>query len=94
MAVTIGVYRFASSDYDPDRDLLELAIEDDWGGSAFFDSPENATWLRRGEHVTGVFVYDAGQKLRPDGTLYITTPEGERVRAQGVVDAVHARRVG
>ncbi|MCP9490910.1 MAG: hypothetical protein MSC31_13720 [Solirubrobacteraceae bacterium MAG38_C4-C5] len=94
MAVTIGAYTFASSDYDPDRDLLELAVADDWGGSAFFDGPENATWLRRGRHVTCVFVYEAGKKLNRDGVLYVTTPEGERVTAQGVTEVVHVGYVG
>lgn len=80
MSVTISDYEFDYVLYDPDRDVLNLGI-DDRRGIAEPDTPEGHFWVYDSDEVIGLVLIDPRKKLEREGGIYLTLPSGERVRA-------------
>jgi hypothetical protein len=81
-SVAIGPHRFDRALYDPDRDILDLSLEARRGGVGGEDTPEGHMWFSRDDEICGVQFVEPRRQLERDGGIFVTLPDGNRVRAE------------
>jgi len=90
MTVRIGPYEFTKFRFHPDGDSMALSIDGRWG-TAIWDSPENDVWFVDFDdldEIVAVELNDPRDRLRRDGAVFVTLPSGERVKAEGIEEAI------
>lgn len=97
MIVRVGRYAFDDIDYDDDPmgDVMYLRNQHYGMGVGDFITPEGHVWMHPDNEspvVGGLIIMTPRLCLDEDGDIYVTTPEGERVVAEGAADVVRAAR--
>ncbi len=84
MSLRAGRYTFSHVTYDPPSDVLYAAIGRPRAGRRE-ETPE-AHYLRfdREGRFWGVVLMNPRRQLEQDGGVYLSLPEGDRVRVQGI----------
>jgi uncharacterized protein YuzE len=84
VSLRAGPYTFSHVTYDPPSDVLYAAIGRPRSGRR--ERTPESHYLRydgRG-HFSGVILMNPRAQLERDGAVYLSLPEGDRVRVQGV----------
>ncbi len=84
MSLRAGPYVFSHVTYDPPSDVLYAAIGRPRSGRR--EQTPESHYLRfddRGR-FSGVILMNPRHQLERDGAVYLSLPEGDRVRVQGV----------
>lgn len=84
MSLRAGPYTFTHVTYDPPSDVLYAAIGRPRPGSRV-ETPESH-YLRydaRGR-FSGIILMSPREQLEREGGVYVSLPEGDRVRVQGI----------
>jgi uncharacterized protein YuzE len=88
MSLRAGRYTFSHVAYDPPSDVLYAAIGQPRAGSRR-ETPESH-YLRfdaRG-HLSGIVFMNPRRQLEREGGVYVSLPEGDRVRVQGIESVI------
>lgn len=90
MSLRAGPYTFSHVTYDPPSDVLYASIGRPRPGRRV-ETPE-ADYLRFDgrDRFTGMIVMNPRVRLERDGAVYVSLPQGDRVRVQGVESAIRA----
>jgi hypothetical protein len=91
VSLRAGPYTFSHVTYDPPSDVLYAALGRPRPGSREL-TPESH-YLRfdgRG-HFSGLILMNPRRQLERDGAVYVSLPEGDRVRVQGIEAFVRER---
>jgi len=84
MSLRAGPYTFSHVTYDPPSDVLYAALGPPRGAGTREETPESHV-LRfdsRGR-FSGIIFVNPRQQLEREGGVYVSLPEGDRVRVQG-----------
>ena len=83
MSLRAGRYTFSHVTYDPPSDVLYAAIGPPRAGSR--DETPESHYLRfdDGGRFSGIILMNARQQLEVEGGVYVSLPDGDRVRVQG-----------
>jgi hypothetical protein len=84
MSVRVGPYEFDQVHYDP-ADILSLSM-DDARAVGDGDAPDGDAWLYSddgSDHVVGLVVMWPRQRLKEEGRLLVTLPDGEQAEVEG-----------
>jgi uncharacterized protein YuzE len=84
MSLRAGRYTFSHVTYDPPSDVLYAAIGAPRPGTRE-QTPEShyLRFDRRGR-FSGIILVNPREQLERDGGVYLSLPEGDRVRVQGI----------
>ena len=90
MSLRAGPYTFSHVTYDPPSDVLYASIGQPRPGRRI-QTPE-ADYLRYDDQdrFTGMIVMNPRERLERDGAVYVSLPQGDRMRLQGVESVVRA----
>jgi uncharacterized protein YuzE len=90
VSLRAGPYTFSHVTYDPPSDVLYASIGRPRRGRRV-ETPE-AHFLRYDsrDRFTGMILMNPRELLERDGAVYVSLPQGDRVRVQGVEAAVRA----
>src|SRR5919197_568788 len=90
MSLRAGPYTFSHVTYDPPSDVLYASIGRPRPGRRG-QTPES-DYLRFDslDRFTGMIVMNPRERLERDGAVYVSLPQGDRVRMQGVEAVVQA----
>ncbi|HEX3262763.1 MAG TPA: hypothetical protein VHR37_03795 [Solirubrobacterales bacterium] len=90
MSLRAGPYTFSHVTYDPPSDVLYASIGRPRPGRRV-ETPE-ADYLRfdSQDGFAGLIVMNPRQRLERDGAVYVSLPQGDLVRIQGVEAVVQA----
>jgi uncharacterized protein YuzE len=91
MALRAGRYTFSHVTYDPPSDVLYAAIEQPRPGRRV-ETPESH-FLRFDDRdrFTGIVLMNPRAQLERDGAVYVSLPEGDLARVQGIEAFVRER---
>ena len=84
MSLRAGRYTFSHVTYDPPSDVLYAAIGSPRPGTR--EQTPESHYLRfdgRGR-FSGIILMSPRQQLEREGGVYVSLPEGDRVRVQGI----------
>ena len=84
MSLRAGRYTFSHVTYDPPSDVLYAAIGPPRPGTR--EQTPESHYLRfdgRGR-FSGIILMSPRQQLEREGGVYVSLPEGDRVRVQGI----------
>ena len=84
MSIRAGRYTFSHVTYDPPSDVLYAAIGSPRPGTR--EQTPESHYLRfddRGR-FSGIILMNARQQLEVEGGVYVSLPDGDRVRVQGI----------
>jgi hypothetical protein len=86
----IGSHKFEDVDYDVPGDILYLWNGDEGGIGRSADGRLTDTWFYREDtdDLVGVMIFHVALRLQRDGVIYVTLPEGERLRLEGLEELV------
>lgn len=90
MSLRAGRYTFSHVTYDPPSDVLYAAIGRPRPGRR--EPTPESDYLRfdaRGR-FSGIILMNPRERLKSQGAVYLSLPEGDRVRVQGVEAFVRA----
>jgi hypothetical protein len=84
VSLRAGPYTFSHVTYDPPSDVVYASIGRPQPGRRV-ETPESH-YLRfdSRERFTGIIFMNPRAQLERDGAVYVSLPEGDRVRVQGV----------
>jgi uncharacterized protein YuzE len=84
MSLRVGPYTFSHVTYDPPSDVLYAWIEGPKPGGRM-ETPESH-YLRFDDRdrFAGIIFMNPRAQLERNGGVYVSLPEGDRVRVQGV----------
>ena len=90
MSLRAGPYTFSHVTYDPPSDVLYASIGRPRPGRRV-PTPES-DYLRfdSRDRFTGMIVMNPRGRLERDGAVYVSLPQGDRVRMQGVEPVLRA----
>jgi hypothetical protein len=90
VSLRAGPYTFSHVTYDPPSDVLYASIGRPRAGRRV-QTPES-DYLRFDDRdrFTGMIVMNPRERLERDGAVYVSLPQGDRVRVQGVEAVVQA----
>lgn len=90
MSLRAGPYTFSHVTYDPPSDVLYASIGQPRPGRRV-QTPES-DYLRfdSRDRFTGLIVMNPRERLEREGAVYVSLPQGDRVRVQGVESVVQA----
>jgi hypothetical protein len=91
MALRAGRYTFSHVTYDPPSDVLYAAIGRPRPGRRV-ETPESH-FLRFDDEdrFSGIIFMNPRAQLEREGAVYVSLPEGDRARVQGIEAFVHER---
>jgi hypothetical protein len=94
VSIRAGPYTFSHVTYDPPSDVLYAAIGRPRPGRRV-ETPESH-YLRfdSRDRFTGIIFMNPRDQLEREGAVYVSLPEGDRVRVQGIEAVVHRGRQG
>ena len=90
MSLRAGPYTFSHVTYDPPSDVLYASIGRPRPGRRV-ETPESH-YLRfdSRDRFSGMILMNPREQLERDGAVYVSLPQGDRVRVQGVEPVVRA----
>ena len=90
MALRAGRYTFSHVTYDPPSDVLYASIASPRSGGRREETPESH-YLRfdSRDRFSGVIFMNPRAQLEREGGVYVSLPEGDRVRVQGAESFLH-----
>jgi uncharacterized protein YuzE len=84
VSLRAGRYTFSHVTYDPPSDVLYAAIGQPRPGSRE-ETPESHFLRFDGKgHFSGIILVNPREQLEKEGGVYVSLPEGDRVRVQGI----------
>ncbi len=90
MSLRAGPYTFSHVTYDPPSDVLYASIGRPRPGRRV-ETPESDFLRFDGQdRFAGIIVMNPREQLERDGAVYVSLPQGDRVRVQGVEAVVQA----
>ncbi len=90
MSLRAGPYTFSHVTYDPPSDVLYAAIGRPRPGRRV-ETPESHYLRFDGmDRFSGITLMNPREQLEREGAVYVSLPEGDRVRVQGVEAIVQA----
>jgi uncharacterized protein YuzE len=92
VSLRAGPYTFSHVTYDPPSDVLYASIGKPRPGSRV-ETPES-DYLRfdSRDRFVGMIVMNPRERLERDGAVYVSLPQGDRVRVQGMESIVQATK--
>ena len=91
MSLRAGPYTFSHVTYDPPSDVLYASIGRPRAGRRV-ETPESDYLRFDGrDRFVGMIVMNPRERLERDGAVYVSLPQGDRVRVQGVESIVQGR---
>jgi hypothetical protein len=89
VSIRAGRYTFSHVTYDPPSDVLYAAIGRPRPGRRV-ETPESH-YLRfdSRDRFSGIIFMNPRDQLEREGAVYVSLPEGDRVRVQGIEAFVH-----
>jgi hypothetical protein len=90
VSLRAGPYTFSHVTYDPPSDVLYASIGQPRPGKRV-ETPE-ADYLRfdSRDRFNGMILMNPRERLERDGAVYVSLPQGDLVRVQGVETVVQA----
>jgi len=90
VSLRAGPYTFSHVTYDPPSDVLYASIGQPHAGRRV-ETPES-DYLRfdSRDRFVGMIVMNPRERLERDGAVYVSLPQGDLVRVQGVESVVQA----
>jgi hypothetical protein len=90
VSLRAGPYTFSHVTYDPPSDVLYASIGQPRPGRRE-ETPES-DYLRfdSRDRFVGMIVMNPRERLERDGGVYVSLPQGDRVRVQGVESVIRA----
>lgn len=90
MSLRAGPYTFSHVTYDPPSDVIYASIGRPRAGRRV-ETPE-AHYLRfdSRDRFSGLILMNPRERLEREGAVYVSLPQGDRVRVQGVESVVKA----
>jgi uncharacterized protein YuzE len=90
VSLRAGPYTFSHVTYDPPSDVLYVSIGQP-RPSRRVETPES-DYLRfdSRDRFVGMIVMNPRERLEREGAVYVSLPQGDRVRVQGVESVVQA----
>jgi hypothetical protein len=94
VSIRAGPYTFSHVTYDPPSDVLYVAIGPPRPGRRV-ETPESH-YLRfdARDRFSGIIFMNPRDQLEREGAVYVSLPEGDRVRVQGIEAVVHRAERG
>ena len=94
MSLRAGPYTFSHVTYDPPSDVLYAAIGQPRAGRRT-ETPESH-YLRfdSRDRFSGIIFMNPRAQLEREGAVFVSLPEGDRVRVQGIEAYVQDRASG
>jgi uncharacterized protein YuzE len=94
VSLRAGRYTFSHVTYDPPSDVLYAAIGRPRAGTR--EPTPESHYLRFDEQgrFCGIVLMNPREQLERDGGVYVSLPEGDRVRVQGVEALVREAEAG
>jgi hypothetical protein len=89
VSIRAGRYTFSHVTYDPPSDVLYAAIGPPRPGRRV-ETPESH-YLRfdSRDRFSGIILMNPRDQLEREGAVYVSLPEGDRVRVQGIEAVLH-----
>ena len=84
MSLRAGRYTFSHVTYDPPSDVLYAAIGPPRPGTRERTPESHYLRFDRAGRFSGIIFMDPRQQLERDGGVYVSLPDGDRVRVQGI----------
>jgi hypothetical protein len=94
VSIRAGRYTFSHVTYDPPSDVLYAAMERPRPGRRV-ETPESH-YLRfdSKDRFSGIILMNPRDQLQREGAVYVSLPEGDRVRVQGIEAVLHRAERG
>ena len=84
MSLRAGPYTFSHVTYDPPSDVLYAAIGRPQPGRRVQTPESHFLRFDARERFSGIVLMNPREQLEREGGVYLSLPEGDRVRVQGV----------
>jgi uncharacterized protein YuzE len=84
MSLRAGPYTFSHVTYDPPSDVLYAAIESPTPGRRVQTPESHFLRFDDRDRFTGMILMNPREQLERDGSVYVSLPQGDRVRVQGI----------
>lgn len=90
MSLRAGPYTFSHVTYDPPSDVLYAAIGRPGPGRRVQTPESHYLRFDDRDRFSGITFMNPREQLEREGAVYVSLPEGDRVRVQGVEAVVQA----
>ena len=90
MSIRAGRYTFSHVTYDPPSDVLYAAIGRPRSGRREQTPESHFLRFDDRDRFSGIILMNPREQLERDGAVYVSLPEGDRVRVQGIEAFVRA----
>ena len=90
MSLRAGPYTFSHVTYDPPSDVLYAAIGVPGSGRRVATPESHYLRFDARDRFSGIILMDPRAQLERDGAVYVSLPEGDRVRVQGIEAFIRA----
>lgn len=84
MSIRAGRYTFSHVTYDPPSDVLYAAIGRPRSGRREQTPEFHFLRFDDRDRFSGIILMNPREQLERDGAVYLSLPEGDRVRVQGI----------
>lgn len=84
MSLRAGRYTFSHVTYDPPSDVLYAAIGSPRPGSRVQTPESHYLRFDDRDRFSGMILMNPRAQLEREGAVYVSLPEGDRVRVQGI----------
>jgi hypothetical protein len=84
MSLRVGPYTFSHVTYDPPSDVLYASIGDPRPGRRVRTPESHYLRFDDRDRFSGIIFMNPREQLERDGAVYVSLPEGDRMRVQGV----------
>jgi hypothetical protein len=84
MSLRAGRYTFSHVTYDPPSDVLYAAIGSPRPGSRVQTPESHYLRFDDRDRLSGMILMNPRAQLEREGAVYVSLPEGDRVRVQGI----------
>ena len=88
MALRAGRYTFSHVTYDPPSDVLYAAIGRPRSGRRVRTPESHYLRFDSRDRFSGIIFMNPSEQLDREGAVYVSLPEGDRVRVQGIESIV------
>jgi hypothetical protein len=84
VSIRAGRYTFSHVTYDPPSDVLYAAIGRPRSGRREQTPESHFLRFDDRDRFSGIILMNPREQLERDGAVYLSLPEGDRVRVQGI----------
>jgi len=92
VSLRAGHYTFSHVTYDPPSDVLYAAIGSPSAGTRQATPESHYLRFDRRGRFTGIILMNPRAQLEREGGVFVSLPEGDRVRVQGIERFVRGSR--